>query len=95
MHTLPLHYRPSPNLNNHPATPMSIPIQAVSQGSDHSHMTFHIPSTALFEEAATVPLTAMRATMLLYLILVLPQPWSKPDKKMPLVIYGAASAVGA
>jgi NADPH2:quinone reductase len=30
-----------------------------------SHMTFHIPSTTLFEKAATVPLTAMTAAALL------------------------------
>jgi hypothetical protein len=31
-----------------------------------SHMTFHIPSTTSFDEAATVPLTAMTAAVLLY-----------------------------
>jgi NADPH2:quinone reductase len=43
-----------------------------------------------------VPLTAMTAAVLLYSVLGLPQPWSKPAAgKTPLVIYGAASAVGA
>ena len=57
-------------------------------------MTFHIPSATSFEEAATVPLTTMTAAVLLYSVLGLPQPWAKPDKKLPLVIYGAASPVG-
>jgi NADPH2:quinone reductase len=62
-----------------------------------SHMTFHIPATTSFEEAATVPLTAMTAAVLLYSVLGLPAPWAKPEPagKMPLVVYGAASAVGA
>jgi NADPH2:quinone reductase len=38
------------------------------------HMTFHIPSATSFEEAATVPLTAMTAVVLLYSVLGLPQP---------------------
>lgn len=48
-----------------------------------------------FEEADTVPLTAMTAAVLLYTVLEVPQPWAKPTGKMSLVIYGAASAVGA
>ena len=47
------------------------------------------------EEAATVPQTAMAAAVLLYSALEVPQPWAKPTGKMPLVIHGAASAVGA
>ena len=64
--------------------------------------TFHIPKTTSFEEAATIPLAAMTAALALFIRLDLPQPWSqgrqdgKEGKPVgPLLIYGAASAVGA
>ncbi|KAK4034868.1 alcohol dehydrogenase [Parachaetomium inaequale] len=63
------------------------------------HTTFHIPDSTTFEEAATIPLAAMTAAVALYLRLGLPQPWSPtptttPSPPTPLIIYGAASAVG-
>ena len=60
-----------------------------------AHMTFHIPKKTTFEEAATIPLTAMTAAVLLDHVLGLPQRGSDLTKPTPLVIYGAASAVGA
>ncbi|KAL2194982.1 alcohol dehydrogenase-like protein [Corynascus similis CBS 632.67] len=62
------------------------------------HTTFHIPKSTSFEEAAAIPLAAMTAAVGLYLRLALPQPWSPapptPTTQTPLIIYGAASAVG-
>lgn len=46
-------------------------------------------------EAATVPLAAMTATLSIYQTLALPSPWTKAKEPLPLVIYGAAGAVGA
>jgi hypothetical protein len=60
-----------------------------------SHITFNILLTMSLEEAATILQAAMTAAVLLYSALEVPQPWAKPTGKMPLVIYGAASAVGA
>ncbi|EXJ96193.1 hypothetical protein A1O1_01319 [Capronia coronata CBS 617.96] len=64
------------------------------------YSTFHIPSTTSFEEAATIPLAAMTAALGLFVRLGLPEPWlanAHPDTlpKGGLVVYGAASAVGA
>lgn len=71
------------------------------------HTTFHIPKKTTFEEAAAVPLAAMTAAVGLFIRLGLPQPWTggrqdgeiKEDSSAtqtgPLVVYGAASAVGA
>ncbi|KAK4153992.1 chaperonin 10-like protein [Chaetomidium leptoderma] len=61
------------------------------------HTTFHIPATTTFEEAAALPLAAMTAAIALYHRLGLPEPWSLPapePRPTPLIIYGAASAVG-
>ncbi|KAG7293910.1 hypothetical protein NEMBOFW57_003970 [Staphylotrichum longicolle] len=59
------------------------------------HTTFHIPATTTFEEAAAIPLAAMTAAVGLHLRLGLPQPWSpEPRRSTPLIVYGAASAVG-
>ncbi|KAJ4188405.1 hypothetical protein NW755_006565 [Fusarium falciforme] len=60
--------------------------------------TFHIPENVSFEEAATVPLTAMTAAIGLYRDLGLPPPWSTDEDRPetgPLVVYGAGAAVGA
>ena len=64
--------------------------------------TFHIPSKTSFEEASTIPLAAMTAAIGLFVRLGLPEPWSqgREDGKAgapagPLLVYGAASAVGA
>ncbi|KAF1816704.1 GroES-like protein [Eremomyces bilateralis CBS 781.70] len=59
------------------------------------HTTFHIPKTTTFEEASTLPLAAMTAAVGLYQRLGLPVPWRPATAPTPLVIYGAASAVGA
>lgn len=60
-----------------------------------AHTTFHIPHHTSFEEAATIPLAAMTAAVGLYVRLELPQPFTPPNHPIPLLIYGAASAVGA
>ncbi|TRX93807.1 hypothetical protein FHL15_005189 [Xylaria flabelliformis] len=59
------------------------------------YTTFHIPKQTTFEEAAAIPLAAMTSAVGLYLRLGLPQPWLPATEPIPLVIYGAASAVGA
>ncbi|KAK7987147.1 hypothetical protein PG996_006252 [Apiospora saccharicola] len=61
----------------------------------HQHTTFHIPAKTSFEEAAAIPLAAMTAAIGLYLRLELPQPWTPATSPIPLVVYGAASSVGA
>jgi NADPH:quinone reductase len=60
-----------------------------------AHTTFHIPKALSFEDAATVPLAAMTAAVGLFLRLGLPQPFVPASKPIPLLIYGAASAVGS
>ncbi|KAI1613617.1 NADPH2:quinone reductase, partial [Exophiala viscosa] len=64
------------------------------------HTTFHIPANVSFEDAAAIPLAAMTAAVGLFVQLGLPEPWvaaAHPEKlpKGGLVVYGAASAVGA
>ncbi|KAF7118664.1 hypothetical protein CNMCM5793_008202 [Aspergillus hiratsukae] len=62
--------------------------------------TFHIPETTSFEQAATIPLAAMAASLALFSRLGLPEPWFKEKNwagKKPgggVLVYGAASAVG-
>lgn len=58
------------------------------------HTTAHIPEKTTFEEAAAIPLAALTAACGLYGKLNLPQPWTPAKEQTPLVIYGAASAVG-
>lgn len=60
-----------------------------------AHTTFHIPEQTSFEEAATIPLAAMTAAVGLYVRLELPQPFTPPKVQLPLLVYGASSAVGA
>lgn len=60
-----------------------------------AHTTFHIPQHTSFEEAATIPLAAMTAAVGLYVRLEMPQPFTPPKSPLPLLIYGASSAVGA
>jgi NADPH:quinone reductase len=63
--------------------------------------TFHIPAKTTFEEAATIPLAAMTAVVGLYARLGLPERWEKVHparevvKEGGVLVYGAASAVGA
>ncbi|KAH7027770.1 chaperonin 10-like protein [Microdochium trichocladiopsis] len=61
------------------------------------HTTFHISATTSFEEAATLPLAAMTAAIGLFHSdqLALPAPWTPAKQPIPLVIYGASSAVGS
>ncbi|KAK3689455.1 chaperonin 10-like protein [Podospora appendiculata] len=60
-----------------------------------AHTTFHLPAKTTFEEAATIPLAGMTATLGLYRSLALPSPWDpQPSTTHPLLIYGASSAVG-
>ncbi|KAL7944947.1 GroES-like protein [Trichoderma barbatum] len=58
-------------------------------------MAFHLANHISFEEAATIPLAAITSCLGLYRRLPLPYPWDPSDKPQPIVIYGAASAVGA
>lgn len=59
--------------------------------------TFHISAKTSFEEAATIPLASMTAAIALYQQLGLPLPWNPaPEgKRIPLIIYGGSSAIGA
>lgn len=64
--------------------------------------TFGIPDSTSFEDAAAIPLAAMTAAVGLFVSLGLPEPWGagakdgKREKPFgPIIIYGAASAVGA
>ncbi|RYC59836.1 hypothetical protein CHU98_g6368 [Xylaria longipes] len=59
------------------------------------YTTFHIPGKTTYEEAAAIPLAAMTSAVALYDRLRLPEPWLPATEPIPLVIYGAASAVGA
>ncbi|KAK2603164.1 hypothetical protein N8I77_009642 [Diaporthe amygdali] len=59
-----------------------------------AHTTAHIPKGTSFEEAAAIPLAALTAACGLTTKLGLPQPWQPASEPTPLVVYGAASAVG-
>jgi NADPH:quinone reductase-like Zn-dependent oxidoreductase len=64
------------------------------------HTTFHLPASTSFEQAATLPLAAMTAAVGLFQRLGLPAPWTPAaanpkGEKRPLLVYGAATAVGA
>lgn len=63
--------------------------------------TFHIPHHVSFEEAATIPVAALTAAQALYVHMRLPTPYNTRlltedrGKKVPILIYGVTSAVGA
>ncbi|OJZ79989.1 hypothetical protein ASPFODRAFT_148397 [Aspergillus luchuensis CBS 106.47] len=66
------------------------------------YTTFHIPDSASFEEAATIPLAAYTSACALFQELEFPEPWSarakaagKESIKHPLIIYGESTATGA
>lgn len=61
-----------------------------------AHTTFFLPQKTSFEEGAAIPLAALTAAVGLYANdrLNLPQPWSPATEPIPLVVYGASSAVG-
>ena len=48
-----------------------------------------------YAEGATVPLASMTAAVGLYQRLALPLPWHPTNERIPLIVYGAASAVGS
>ena len=54
-----------------------------------------VQSNFLSTEAATIPLAAMTAAFGLYQRLGLPPPWRPTVTPIPVIIYGAASAVGS
>lgn len=57
--------------------------------------TFHLDKNTSFEEGATVPMAALMAAIGLFAMLgVTPGPWA-PSINSPVVVYGAASAVGS
>ena len=65
-----------------------------------AHTTFHLPRATSFEEGASIPLAAATAAVGLYVRLGLPEPWVRDEgvraaTKGGVVVYGAASAVGA
>lgn len=60
-----------------------------------THTTAHLPTKTSFQEGAAIPLAALTSAVGLYARLGLPQPWLPATTKIPLVIYGASSAVGS
>ncbi|KAF5703471.1 polyketide synthase enoylreductase [Fusarium mundagurra] len=56
---------------------------------------FHLPDATTFEESATIPLASMTAALGVYQRLQLPLPWNSVTVPTPLVVNGAATAVGA
>ncbi|KAJ8100005.1 chaperonin 10-like protein [Lipomyces tetrasporus] len=61
----------------------------------YSYTTFLVPESVSFEEAATIPLAALTAAYGLFDTLELPTPWKPAKVEIPLLVYGAATSVGA
>ncbi|KAL5090006.1 hypothetical protein Trisim1_004838 [Trichoderma cf. simile WF8] len=59
------------------------------------HTTYILPDSVSFDEAVTFGLSYITAALNLYKELRLPEPWVLTEDPTPLVIYGAASSVGA
>ncbi|KAI9807910.1 MAG: hypothetical protein M1825_005216 [Sarcosagium campestre] len=62
-----------------------------------SNTVFKLPEKTSFEEAATIPLTVLASSLSLFKRQSLPPPWaprSPLSPPLPLIIYGASSAVG-
>jgi len=60
--------------------------------------TFHIPHNVSCEEAATIPVAGLTAALALYVDMKLPAPYyerNRAEVKVPILIYGVTSAVGA
>ncbi|KAI5780404.1 chaperonin 10-like protein [Geopyxis carbonaria] len=61
-----------------------------------AHTTFHLPPNVSYEAAAGLPLAYLTAVQGLYTLLGLPTPLDpRPTAPIPLLVYGAATAVGA
>ena len=60
-----------------------------------AHTTFPLPDSTSFEEGAAIPLAALTSAVGLYSRLRLPEPWLPATEPIPLVIWGASSAVGS
>ncbi|KAL3590668.1 fusarubin cluster-oxidoreductase [Fusarium poae] len=66
-------------------------------GVSPAYTTFKLPDNTSFQEGAAIPLTALTAACALYARLKLPEPWLpvQDSERIPLVIWGASSAVGS
>jgi len=60
-----------------------------------AYTTCLLPTNTPFEEAATIPLAALTASLALYRNLELNTPWSPATNESPILIYGASTSVGS
>lgn len=63
----------------------------------HAHTVFKIPDTLTFEEASTIPLVSMTATLTLFRRQGFVAPWQKEklsSNERPLLVYAASTALG-